>query len=109
MSVCKFSYCCVWHLTGYYSFVFVQVFFDTEEIGQIRKIRLEHDNSGKPWKVDKVSCWISFIKLTYQIIFSESRRSWIIRIYHVFVDRIDNSVPRVTACRHEALPSAAKQ
>ena len=34
----------------------------------------------------------------------------IIRIYHEFVDRmIDNSVPRVTAWHHEALPSDAKQ
>ena len=28
-----------------------------------------------------------------------------IRLYHKFVDRIDNSVPRVTAWHHEALPS----
>ena len=33
----------------------------------------------------------------------------IIRIYHEFVDRIDNSVPRVTVLHHEALPSDAKQ
>ena len=32
-----------------------------------------------------------------------------IRIYHEFVDRIDNSVPRVTTWHHEALPSDAKQ
>ena len=32
-----------------------------------------------------------------------------IRIYHEFVDRIDNSVPKVTARHHEALPSDAKQ
>ena len=33
----------------------------------------------------------------------------IIRIYREFVDRKDNSVPRVTAWHHEALPSDAKQ
>ena len=33
----------------------------------------------------------------------------IIRINHEFVDRIDNSVPRVTAWYDEALPSDAKQ
>ena len=33
----------------------------------------------------------------------------IIRIYHEFVDRIDNSVPRVTAWFHLALSSDAKQ
>ena len=32
-----------------------------------------------------------------------------IRIYHEFVDRIDNSIPRVTAWHHEALPSDPKQ
>ena len=32
-----------------------------------------------------------------------------IRIYHEVVDRIDNSVSRVTAWHHEALPSDAKQ
>ena len=31
-----------------------------------------------------------------------------IRIYHEFVDRIDKSVPRVTAWHNEALPSDAK-
>ena len=31
------------------------------------------------------------------------------KFYHEFVDRIDNSVPRVTAWHHEALPSVAKQ
>ncbi|WAR22969.1 LOXH1-like protein [Mya arenaria] len=30
------------------------VILDPEAIGQIRKIRLEHDNSGKPWQVEKV-------------------------------------------------------
>ena len=33
----------------------------------------------------------------------------IIRIYHEFVDRIDNSVPRVTAWHHAALPRDAQQ
>ena len=33
----------------------------------------------------------------------------IMRIYHEFVDRIDNSVLRVTAWHHEALTSDAKQ
>ena len=32
-----------------------------------------------------------------------------IRIYHEFVDWIDNSVPMVTAWHHEALPSDAKR
>ena len=42
-----------------------------------------------------------------------SKKFWIleeiIRIYHDFVDMIDNSGPRVTAWHYEALPSGAKQ
>ena len=32
-----------------------------------------------------------------------------IRIYHEFLVRIDNYVPRVTAWHHEALPSDTKK
>ena len=45
----------------------------------------------------------------FWILYSKGSPFQIIRIYHEFVDRIDNSVPRVTAWHHEALPSDAKQ
>ena len=38
-----------------------------------------------------------------------SRIAQTIRIYHEFVDRIDNSVSMVTILHHEALPSDAKE
>ena len=45
----------------------------------------------------------------YYISLVIANKTKIIRIHHKFVDRIDNSVPRVTVLHHEALPSDAKQ